>query len=101
MSDLAFLTATELGPLLQSRQLAPVELTEHLLKRIEQNNLIINAYITPLNDLAIQQAKEAEVIMRKVNTKVLCPGSPFSWHFNRYSSIHQSSTSPKKARLFL
>jgi|GEM_PF-4874964 len=32
MTDLAFLTATELAPLIETRQLSPVELTEHMLK---------------------------------------------------------------------
>jgi len=60
MNDLAFLTATELAPLLQTRQLSPVELTKGILKRIEENNPVIHAYITPLNELTLQQARGAE-----------------------------------------
>lgn len=60
MTDLAYLTATELGPMIRSKQVSPVELTDHLLKRINKMNPTLNAYITPLNEFALQQAKEAE-----------------------------------------
>lgn len=60
MTDTAFLTATELAPLIQTRQLSPVELTKHILNRLEKIEPTINAYITPLNKLALKQACEAE-----------------------------------------
>jgi aspartyl-tRNA(Asn)/glutamyl-tRNA(Gln) amidotransferase subunit A len=60
MNDIAFLTASELAPLIKTRQLSPVELTEHILNRIEKYNQTIHAYITILNDRAMKQAKEAE-----------------------------------------
>ncbi|MFD1706416.1 amidase [Siminovitchia sediminis] len=60
MTDLAYLPATELSPLIQTRQLSPVELTKHLLNRMEKIDPIINSYITKLNELALKQAKEAE-----------------------------------------
>lgn len=60
MNDIAFLTATELAPLIQTKQLSPVELTKHILDRIDKMNPIINACITPLNESALKQAREAE-----------------------------------------
>lgn len=60
MSDLAFLTATELAPLIKTKQLSPVELTNHLLSRIDTFDPILNSYITPLYEVAVKQAKEAE-----------------------------------------
>ncbi|MFD1363380.1 amidase [Lentibacillus salinarum] len=60
MSELAFLTASELAPLIQSRQLSPVELTNHMLNRINTMDSSLHTYITPLHDLARQQAKKAE-----------------------------------------
>lgn len=60
MTDLDFLTAMELSPLIKSRQLSPVELTKRRLTRIEQIDPILHTYITPLPDLALQQAREIE-----------------------------------------
>lgn len=60
MTDIAFLTATELSPLIKSRQLSPVELTKNILNRIDKIDPILHTYITPLPDLALQQAREAE-----------------------------------------
>lgn len=60
MADLSFLTATELAPLIQSKQLSPVELTKHLLRRIDRFDSILRTFITPLHDSALKQAREAE-----------------------------------------
>jgi aspartyl-tRNA(Asn)/glutamyl-tRNA(Gln) amidotransferase subunit A len=60
MTDLAFLTANELGSLIKTRRLSPVELTNHILNRIEKIDPVVNSYITKLNELALKQAKEAE-----------------------------------------
>jgi aspartyl-tRNA(Asn)/glutamyl-tRNA(Gln) amidotransferase subunit A len=60
MTDLGFLTATEIAPLIKSKQLSPVELTNHILNRIDTVDTTIHSYITPLNELALKQAKEAE-----------------------------------------
>ncbi|MFB4472613.1 amidase [Oceanobacillus caeni] len=60
MTELAFLTATEIAPLIESKQLSPVELTKHILNRIDTIDPTIYSYITPLHDLALKQAREAE-----------------------------------------
>lgn len=60
MTDIAFLTATELGPLIRTRQLSPVELTKHLLNRMEKIDPTLRTYITPFPELALKQAREAE-----------------------------------------
>ncbi|MFD1850648.1 hypothetical protein [Oceanobacillus bengalensis] len=61
MAKLGLLTATELAPLIESMKLSPVELTKHLLKRIDTFDPTIHSYINPLHDLALKQAKEAEM----------------------------------------
>jgi aspartyl-tRNA(Asn)/glutamyl-tRNA(Gln) amidotransferase subunit A len=63
MTDPAFLTATELAPLIQTRQLSPVELTKHFINRINAFDSTIRSYITPLYEYALQQAREAEARM--------------------------------------
>ncbi|WP_080875221.1 Asp-tRNA(Asn)/Glu-tRNA(Gln) amidotransferase GatCAB subunit A [Oceanobacillus timonensis] len=60
MTDIPYLTATELGPLIRSRQLSPVELTKNILNRIDKFDLTLRTYITPLHDSALKQAREAE-----------------------------------------
>ncbi|WP_163971837.1 amidase [Oceanobacillus halotolerans] len=60
MTDISFLTATELAPLIKSKQLSPVELTKHTLSRMDKIDPILHTYITPLYDLALKQAREAE-----------------------------------------
>lgn len=60
MTELSFYAATELAPLIKEKQLSPVELTKAVLKRMESLDPIINAYITPLHELALQQAEYAE-----------------------------------------
>lgn len=67
MTDLSFYTATELAPLIQSRQLSPVELTKLTLDRIHEVNPLINAYILPLDELALKQAKAAEDLIMRGN----------------------------------
>lgn len=60
MTDLTFLTANELASLIQTKQLSPVELTKHMLNRMDKINPIINAYIAPLHESALTQARKAE-----------------------------------------
>lgn len=60
MKELTFAAATELAPLIESRQLSPVELTEQLLNRIHQLDSTIESYITPLPELALADARKAE-----------------------------------------
>lgn len=61
MTDLSFLTATELAPLIKSRQLSPVELVKHLFHRIDELDPVLHTYITPLHESALTQARNAEM----------------------------------------
>ncbi len=58
--DLAFKSATELGSLIASRDVSPVEATELYLRRIERLNSQLNSYLTVTGDQAIESAKKAE-----------------------------------------
>lgn len=60
MTELAYFTASELAPLIKGKQLSPVEVTEAVLNRMKMIEPKINAYITTLHDLALQQARCAE-----------------------------------------
>jgi aspartyl-tRNA(Asn)/glutamyl-tRNA(Gln) amidotransferase subunit A len=54
------LTLTEAAQQIRSRQLSPVELTRACLARIERLNPTLNAFITVMAKLALEQARQAE-----------------------------------------
>src|SRR5699024_737841 len=82
MTDITFLTASELAPLIKTRQVSPVELVKHTLNRIDKLNPTINAYITPLNELALKQANKAEDDIMNGNYKGPLYGIPIGINHN-------------------
>ncbi len=60
MTDLAYMPIVEVANLLKRRQLSPVELTRHLLDRIDRVDQHLHSYRTVLADRAIEQARRAE-----------------------------------------
>lgn len=60
-SDVAFASIEEIGKLFRKRKLSPVEVTKLMLTRIERLNPKLNAYLTVTGELALAQAKKAEV----------------------------------------
>ena len=63
--NLAYRSATDLLDLIKSRQVSPVELTELFLKRIDDVDHQLDAFLLVTHDIAIEQAKTAEdAIMR-------------------------------------
>jgi Asp-tRNA(Asn)/Glu-tRNA(Gln) amidotransferase A subunit family amidase len=77
-TELCFMAATDLGRLIGSREISPVEVADAVLSRIERLNPILNAYLTVTADLARQQAKTAEA--RASRGELLGPldGIPYS-----------------------
>ena len=59
-TDLCFTPALELGRLIRSRELSPVEIAETVLARVERLNPVLNAFLTPTPELALEQARAAE-----------------------------------------
>jgi len=59
-NDFIYLSATEISRLIASRRLSPVELTDAYLRRIEELEPRLNAFITVLGDQALGAAKKAE-----------------------------------------
>lgn len=60
MTDLAYLPLSEVADLLKNRELSPVELTRHLLDRIDRVDQHLHSYHTVLADRALEQARRAE-----------------------------------------
>ena len=59
-AEIPFLTVAALGESIRSGEVSPVEVTEAYLNRIHSLNTEIRAYLTITDDLARQQAQEAE-----------------------------------------
>lgn len=58
--EIVFLSATELGRLIYSREISPVEAVEAHLRRIESVEPRLNAFITITADHALESARQAE-----------------------------------------
>jgi len=63
--DIAFLSATELGSAIKSKEISPVEAVEAYLDRIERIDPQVNSYITVMAKQARQEALEAEKEIRR------------------------------------
>ena len=66
-TDLCFTSALDLGRLIRSRELSPVELTDAVLERVERLNPRLNAFLTVTADLAREQAKASEERARRAD----------------------------------
>ena len=60
MADYVHLPIYQLAPLLQRKELSPVELTKATLQRIERYNPKLNGFITVTADEALREAQAAE-----------------------------------------
>ena len=62
--DLATLTLKQVSDLLRRRDASPIEFTQACLKRIDQYNPSINAFITTTPEQALAAAREMEAEQR-------------------------------------
>ena len=74
--ELPDLTITEVAPLLERRELSPVELTTAVLNRIQELNPFLNSYITVAEDRALQDARDSESEIARGNYKGPLHGIP-------------------------
>jgi len=59
-APLAYKPITELAHLIRTKQISPVDLTDHYLQRIGEHDGVLKSYITVTSDIARAEAKEAE-----------------------------------------
>jgi len=76
--DVLYLSVTELGERIRTRQLSPVELTEAYLARCKKYGPQFNAYATLTPDLALQQARQAEDEVSKGHYRGPLHGIPYA-----------------------
>jgi aspartyl-tRNA(Asn)/glutamyl-tRNA(Gln) amidotransferase subunit A len=77
-TDLATLTLSDAGRLIGSRKLSPVELTEGYLDRIRRFDPAISSFILVTEDIALQQAKQAEDEIAKGRYRGPLHGIPYA-----------------------
>ena len=59
-TPLYFKSISDLGILIMAKKLSPVEITEAMLKRINETDTMFKAYATVMGDRAMDQAQAAE-----------------------------------------
>lgn len=78
MQDLTSISIVEASQRLRSRAVSPVELTEACLKKIEELNPRLNAFITVTGEEALAQARQAEVEIGRGKWRGALHGIPVS-----------------------
>ena len=76
--DLAFTPAYELRELIEAKKVSPVELTENYLRRIDELDSKLNAYLTLDRDGAMAAAREAEAAVARGDELGPLHGLPIS-----------------------
>jgi Asp-tRNA(Asn)/Glu-tRNA(Gln) amidotransferase A subunit family amidase len=65
LDEVAFLTATQLGSLIRTRKVSPVELTRMYLARLKRYGPKLNCIVTLTEELALEQANQAETEIKR------------------------------------
>ena len=77
-AELCYLSAGELGRLIQTKQVSPVEVVEAHLSRIDSLEPVLNSFITLVPDQAIAAARRAEREIQKDRYRGPLHGVPFA-----------------------
>jgi Asp-tRNA(Asn)/Glu-tRNA(Gln) amidotransferase A subunit family amidase len=75
--DLAFYTVHQLAELLRTRQITSLQLTQFFLERLKKHGPGLECVITLTEELALQQAKEADAQIKAGHYKGLLHGIPY------------------------
>ena len=76
--ELASLTIRQAHELLSKKEISSVELTQSVLARIHRIDPQIRAYVTVSDDLALEQARQADARLRSGEKVTLLTGIPFA-----------------------
>jgi aspartyl-tRNA(Asn)/glutamyl-tRNA(Gln) amidotransferase subunit A len=94
-TDLPYLTIAEAAPLLRSRRLSPVELTQALLERIDRIEPAVHAFITVTRDEAMRAARAAEQDIAAGKYRGPLHGIPFAVKDTHYTQgIRTTANTP-------
>ena len=75
--ELAFLTALELGAMVRARRITSVALTQMYIDRLKTYGPKLNCVITLTDDLALEQAKQADTMLRRGKRLSALHGVPY------------------------
>ena len=78
MHDFDFMTALDMRRLIGTKQISPVEVTAHALRRAEKTQDSLNAFVTITPDLALDAARSAETAIMSGEGGGLLTGIPLS-----------------------
>lgn len=78
MGDFAYMTAMELKDKIAKKEISPVELVEHSLRRMEELEPTLNCFVETTPDLALEAAKAAERAVTSGEELGLLHGLPIS-----------------------
>jgi aspartyl-tRNA(Asn)/glutamyl-tRNA(Gln) amidotransferase subunit A len=70
-TELHDLALAELSALIAARKVSPVEVVEALIRRVEQCDAQLHAFVTPTFELARRQAREAEAAGERLHVPAL------------------------------
>ena len=76
--ELAFKSAWELHSLIVKKDVSPVEIIKDVLKRLEELNPTLNAFLTVTPEIAIEEAKKAEKAVMSNQQLGMLHGLPIS-----------------------
>jgi len=93
--DLAFVSIEELSHLLARREISPVELVALFLRRIEQHNPALNAYLTVTRARALDDAKISEKLLLRGRSRGPLEGIPIAIKDNLYTQSVRTTAGSK------
>jgi aspartyl-tRNA(Asn)/glutamyl-tRNA(Gln) amidotransferase subunit A len=76
--DILYLTVRELGERIRRKHVSPVELTESYIARSQKLGPVLNAYATLTEELALNQARQAETEIAKGKYRGPLHGIPYA-----------------------
>ncbi|MED3911947.1 Asp-tRNA(Asn)/Glu-tRNA(Gln) amidotransferase subunit GatA [Peribacillus simplex] len=78
MNDILFETIEAASSAIKNKKLSPVELTKLTLHRIQQHDPVLNAFITVMEEEAMEQAKQLEIESQKNHIRGPLHGIPIA-----------------------
>ena len=78
MTEIAFASATELAGAVRSRKLSPVEIAQELLRRIDEVNPTVNAYVHVDHEAVLARARELMSAVTRGDALGPLHGVPYS-----------------------
>lgn len=100
-ADLSALSVDELSPLLRSRQVSPVEVTEAVLENVRKHDDTLRAYIDIYSDDAVKSARTAETEIASGRYRGSLHGVPMAIKDNLYFANRVTTMGSKIHRDFV